>query len=707
MSLFEVENYVIIDDMYMGKIIKKIWNGYGVIVKLDNDPTYTDSTIIQYQLLNDLVDNSDMKGYMLVKSDNKMRLINKNNLTALIKLELEKERYVYINNKIDNNFIFFKKNILANMKSVTLSGVPVIPIVSQTQSTSEKSTKSIKLVDDSVVVEPLSMGSILGAGFDSLIGGSNINEQLNKLGTYINTHDLTHYITQPQQIQQSLPIFQSQQLNNVHSIKRLDTNIVGGVYNPYLGNMQPLSNLTHNSNVPQLMNTNLLINEQLGSSKKESLDEIRGILGLNKKLISSESSKYEFTTPALYESINIMPDEHMSYEIGDKKEKEVVEKINDLQKYREEDIKEDNYDLYIKNMINKLFMNEDEIDYDEIFDDDKLYAKEAEQLNILEHGQRLSVIKPSIKAVLEKFEKIDPNLYLDLTNTLLYKHIISDNKIDNVSFGIQLIKKIKDILINIQKSIKFEDGRSLLEQINLFAYLKFKIAGGYIIIENENYDLENIKRVITRDTVPNLKLLESQYDQSINYKILSNIILRNKSTLELQKNKDIVTEALNILAQDYFICLQTRVEYLLWTLTRLILCWYSDPILNEHIFKIKILINLYRARGIKEFNRDIGVQPVILIVPKYGRDSALKILSHLSYYFFPYKNVGWKGSSPSYFNKVDDLIYYTNGSIDLKKYIKHLLKSGNQIISPLSNDFTKIDLPNDSNDIEFKLPTTK
>ena len=87
--------------------------------------------------------------------------------------------------------------------------------------------------------------------------------------------------------------------------------------------------------------------------------------------------------------------------------------------------------------------------------------------------------------------------------------------------------------------------------------------------------------------------------------------------------------------------------------------------------------------------------------------SALKILSHLSYYFFPYKNVGWKGSSPSYFNKVDDLIYYTNGSIDLKKYIKHLLKSGNKIISPLSNDFTKIDLPNDSNDIEFKLPKIK
>jgi hypothetical protein len=119
------------------------------------------------------------------------------------------------------------------------------------------------------------------------------------------------------------------------------------------------------------------------------------------------------------------------------------------------------------------------------------------------------------------------------------------------------------------------------------------------------------------------------------------------------------------------------------------------------------LINLYRARGIKEFNKEVGVQPVILVVPKYGKESALKVLSYLSYYFFPYKNVGWKGSSPSYFNKVNELIYYTNGSIDLKKYIKYLLKSGNKLISPISNDFTKIDLPNDTNDIEYKLPNKR
>jgi len=698
MSLFEVGNYVIIDDMYMGKIIKKIWNGYGVIVKLDNEPNYVDSTISQYQLLNDIINGSDTKGYMLVNSNNKMRLINKNNLISLIKLELGKERYVYINDKINNNFISFTNNILPNVISFSLSNIPIIPITHQSRKFySAKSSK--KESTNTEVIAPLLTGTVLSEE-SNLVGGSNVNEQLNKLGSYIDAHNLTHYITQPQQPQytQQLQHTQhTQQVNNFVNTKQPDANIVGGVYNPYLGNTQSLLNTAYNSNIPQLTNQQLVNNGQSGSAKKQSLSEIRQMLGLNNKSTAESTTEYTLPEPNLHEYIS---DEALDVE-------EPKEKKDETKKYGEEDIKEDNYDLYIKNMISNLFMNEDEIDYDEIFEDNKLYAKEAENLNILEQGQRLSVIKPSIKAVLEKFEKIDSNLYLDLTNTLLYKHIISDNKIDNVSFGIQLIKKIKDILINIQKSIKFEDGRSLLEQINLFAYLKFKIAGGYIIIENENYDLQNIKRTISRDVVPNLKLLESQYDQPINYKILSNVILKNKSTSELQKNKDIVTEALNILAQDYFICLQTRVEYLLWTLTRLILCWYSDPTLNEHIFKIKILINLYRARGIKEFNRDIGVQPVILIVPKYGRDSALKILSHLSYYFFPYKNVGWKGSSPSYFNKVDDLIYYTNGSIDLKKYIKHLLKTGNKIISPVSNDFTKIDLPNDSNDIEFKLPMVK
>jgi hypothetical protein len=369
-----------------------------------------------------------------------------------------------------------------------------------------------------------------------------------------------------------------------------------------------------------------------------------------------------------------------------------------VEEYSKDDMKEDDYETYERNLKYKLFTDE-VTDYEETFKD-ILNAHEAEKEGILALGQRDTVIKPLIKKALEKFEEINKNLYLDLTNTLSYRHISYDNKIDIVGFGIQLIKKIKQMMIDVQKTIKFEDGSPLLDKINLFAYLKFKIVGGYIIIENENYDTQNIKRLITKELIPNLVNLNSEYDKPINYKKMTDIILHNKSSLELDNNSFMTIEALNILAQDYFICLQSKVEYLLWTLRRLILCWYSDPILNENIFKIKILINLYRARGIKEFNQEIGVQPVILIVPKYGKDCALKILSYLTYYFFPYKNVGWTDSSPSYFNKVDDLIYYTNGSMDLKRYIKNILETDNNILNPFSPDFTKIALPTGTNDIE-------
>jgi hypothetical protein len=707
MSLFEIGNYVIIDDKYIGKIIKKVWNGYGYIVKLDNHPNYLDNTIEQYQLLNDITDNSDIKGYMLVKANNKMRLINKNNLINLLKMELVKENYVYINNKINDNFLYFKDNILPSLQTEILNSVPVIPITTQTEilnsvpvipittqteilnsvpvipiTTQTEILNSVPVIPittqtpkieempvEEKITEQITTGDVLNES-QQMVGGSKINKQ------FISIPQM------PQQISKQKIELQKKYINNQT------------VYNPYLGKTDKIINskIQQKQQIPQLINTykphtinNL--KEQKGSSKTK-LSRIKKMLGIEEKKENPHEKRGIIT-------------EFIDIEVETPKEIDVVDK------YREEDIKEDDYISYINNMISNLFMSEDEIDYSEIFDDDRLYAKEAENLNILEQGQRINVIKPTIKAVLEKFEPIDTKLYLDLTNTLMYKHIISDNKIDNISFGIQLIKKIKEILINIQQSIKFEDGRKLLEVINLFAYLKFKIAGGYIIIEDEKYDINNMGRIITKKIVPDLTILSSQYNQSINYKILSNIILKNKTTDELKKNRVMVLEALNILAQDYFICLQPKVEYLLWTLTRLILCWYSEPILNENIFKIKILINLYRARGIKEFNKDAGVQPVILIIPKYGKTSALKILSYLSYYFFPYKNVGWKESSPSYFKKVDDLIYYTNGSIDLKKYINYLIKNGNQLISPLSKDFTKIDLPNNTNEIEYKLPSIK
>ena len=49
-------------------------------------------------------------------------------------------------------------------------------------------------------------------------------------------------------------------------------------------------------------------------------------------------------------------------------------------------------------------------------------------------------------------------------------------------------------------------------------YLKFKIAGGYILIEDITKENTNV-RTITPELVPNLNLLKEQYGNSINYQI--------------------------------------------------------------------------------------------------------------------------------------------------------------------------------------------
>ena len=697
MSLFEIGNYVIIDDLYMGKIIKKIWNGYGMIVKLDNEPNYVDDTILQYHLLNDVVDNSDIKGFMLVKSNNKMRLVNKNNLANIIKNELNQEKFIYIENKINRNFAYFKTEILPNIQTNIMMSMPIVPVA--------------------VNHTPVQLSSeIVG-------GGLQINKQLKKINKYVENNNLN---------KNTIP--EKQLFTNLNDEMK---NTLGTIYNPY-GTTQKIN--YNRANIPELINTF----SQYGASNADSLVKIDKILNpvqnidlpkidtlnaievinptsnttqeINPTSSTKAINPTSYITPAINStsstSQGINPIDNISKNASDDDNQE-IENINqedvnqedkdNIEKYRDQDKTEDNYELYIRNMIANLFKSEYEVDHEEFFENGKLTESLAENMNIIADGERENKIKPTIRLVLEKFKKINKSMYLDLTNTLLYKHIIADNKLDNVSFGKELIKRIKECLLKIQEKIKFEDNRPIEELVNLFQYLKFKIAGGYILIEDITKENMNI-RTITAELVPELKLLNEQYGNPINYQILSNIILENKSTLDVKKNKEIITEALNILAQEYFICLQPRVEYLLWCLTRLILCWYSDPVLNENIVKIKVLINLYRARGIKDFNKDVGVQPVIMIVPKYGRESALKILSNLSYYFFPYKNVGWKGSSPSYFNKVDNLIYYTNGSIDLKRYIKHLIKTGNEMVSPVSNDFTKIKLPNETNDIEYKLP---
>jgi hypothetical protein len=207
-------------------------------------------------------------------------------------------------------------------------------------------------------------------------------------------------------------------------------------------------------------------------------------------------------------------------------------------------------------------------------------------------------------------------------------------------------------------------------------------------------------RIITRELIPNLELLQDQYDKPINYDLLTRKILSNKTPEDLKKNKTEINEILTILAQEYIICLQPDVKYLLWILVRLINCWYADPFLNENICQIQVLINLYRARGEKDFNKDIGVSPVIKIIPKYGRNISIQIVALMNYYFTPYEDsMGWNKSSPSYFKYKNKLLYYTNGNIDLKRYINKILINNNL----LSKDDVLIKMDKeDINMIDFK-----
>jgi hypothetical protein len=133
-------------------------------------------------------------------------------------------------------------------------------------------------------------------------------------------------------------------------------------------------------------------------------------------------------------------------------------------------------------------------------------------------------------------------------------------------------------------------------------------------------------------------------------------------------------DAERIFSQEYLVSLQPEPQYQMWTLKRLLKMWYADDILEKNIRKIKILINQWRARGDKNFNVVNGVLPSIVIYPRYGKKSAKIVLEKVAHYFLLYQNISWQQSQPSYFIKVNNLVWYTNGNLDLKLYFKKVLK---------------------------------
>lgn len=515
-----INDYIIVDNEYVGKVIKLIWNSNGYIIELLNCPNYIDKTILQYKLLDTNDDINNINGYMIITFSQQIEKINLDKITELI------------NEKKQNQQLF-------------------------------------KLVKD--------------------------------------------------------------------------------------------------------------------------LEDLKILHGQQTKSIININSSIKTTEEIINDNINAN-----------------IYKTNKYSLYNEQTGMEDNYPLYISQMISNLFVGETKVKWEEKFQT-AMFASNSNSTYALGEENINTIIKPALISLLEKFDPIDMEQYYDFTKTVAYKHLIYDENIDTISIGKELIGMIKKTLLKFQSKLELDDGTKLLDSTNLFDWIDFKIVGGYIEISNLNFESNSTStsaststRTITPELVPNLTQLVDQYAKPIDYDVLTTIILQNKIPNDVIINKTMIEEALKILSQEYIICFQPKVELLLWVIIRLIICWYADPKLFENICKIRILINLFRARGIKEFNKDQGIQPIIMIIPSYGKKNTIKVLSHLSYFFFPYKKIGWKESNPTWFESLDNLMSYTNGSLELKKYVRFLLGIGEKNNTyPITNDMTKIDGMGLDNQIEY------
>ena len=285
-----------------------------------------------------------------------------------------------------------------------------------------------------------------------------------------------------------------------------------------------------------------------------------------------------------------------------------------------------------------------------------------------------------IRRKLIAFEKIEEK---DI-KTIVNKNIAVNNLINNND---DLINEGNKIISWIDKVLKKEIFKDLITHIY----------DDYVYITRKG---TKINDVITKKLVSNLKYFDWQYNNPIDYDTLKYVIYQNTFQKKLQENILQKKEAEEILSQEFVIALQPAPEYQMWTLKRLIMILYGDTAVESRIRKIKVLINQYRADPKQEYNKKNGILPQILIYPKYGVENSRLIISKLEYYFSlyidsifnkNYLNIEWINSNPTYFIKKNNLIYFSNGSIDLKKYIEDSIKSNNKVSNDtFTEDFTKL-----------------
>ncbi len=314
-----------------------------------------------------------------------------------------------------------------------------------------------------------------------------------------------------------------------------------------------------------------------------------------------------------------------------------------------------------------LINEKGELQIDNLLDETKI-------INQFDDDEELHIPTDEVKKML--IDKLNNNETIrdDESKIIVNKSIaiesIIDNKDDENNEGRKIMRWIAEKLI-----VHKEDD------INIFSGIKMAIWGGYVHITRKGI---NPSDIITKELIPNLELFKWQYDVPINYDTLKYLLFQNDEQKRIDSK--LQNEAKLILSQEYIIALQPLPRYQMWAVKRLIMCWYADDILQNNIRKVKILINQWRGKTNKKFNKTYGVQSSIIIYPRYGIKSAKTVLKKISEYFTMYNNIAWVCSRPSYFTKLTDLIWYSNGNNDLKLYFRVMKNKNNGVSNRTFSD---------------------
>ena len=331
-----------------------------------------------------------------------------------------------------------------------------------------------------------------------------------------------------------------------------------------------------------------------------------------------------------------------------------------------------------------------------------LQKNEIKQNSLLSEKKNHYFSEDKIDIILSDNDNVLTSLPKDKIE-LIRRKLIAFEKIEEKDIKTIVNKNIAVHNLIIDKEDEINESNKIIDWINkvlkkeVFKDLVSNIHDGYVYITRKG---AKIKDIITKELVPNLNYFEWQYNNPIDYDTLKYVIYQSTFQKKLKENELQKEEAEKILSQEYVIALQPSPDYQMWTLKRLIMILYGDTAFESRIRKIKVLINQFRADPNQEYNKKNGILPQILIYPKYGADNSRVIISKLEYYFSlyidnifnnKYINIEWTNSNPTYFIKKNNLIYFSNGSIDLKKYIEDSLKNNNKIINDIfTEDYTKL-----------------